>query len=375
MPSKRSLKIFVDAYLLNKEPQGTQTYIRELYKEVIRQHPESRFFFGVLNKDSISASFLSFENVELLEYKRKSRVWRMLFEIPRLIRDKGFDYAHFQYVIPISRSKTCKYLVTIHDVLFLDFPRYFSWTYRLMRQKLFKYSAQKADYLLTVSQYSKQAIERQYQLGNKEVYLIPNGVSDHLFEAYDKQAAIDRINAHYGIKNYLLYVSRVEPRKNHELLLKLFIDKALYEKYELVFVGKKSLRNIHLEAYFQALSEEQKNRVHQIEYVSDKDLAAFYKAARLFVFPSKCEGFGLPPLEAAAYKIPVLCSDQTAMSDFGFFYPYFVDPNDTDAFSNAFDQVMSMEDLEHLDGVQQTVKKQYSWEHSAMKLSKLFNCD
>ncbi len=373
MPSKKSLKIFVDAYLLNKEPQGTQTYIRELYIEVAKQNPNHIFYLGIFKDSTVINTFSKYKNIKFVFYRRKLRILRMLFEIPKLIKKEKFDFAHFQYVIPLSRYNECEYIVTIHDILFIDFPEYFSNLYRLKRNALFKYSARKANYLLTVSNYSKEAIEEKYKLKNKNIYVISNGVSEDLFESYNKQKAIDYLHKNYNIKNYILYVSRIEPRKNQELLVKMFLDLNLDKQFELVFIGKSSIKNKNLNAYLQKLPTVRRKKIYHFESIDQNGLMNFYKGAKLFVFPSLCEGFGLPPIEAGALKIPVLCANTTAMSDYDFFEPYFKDPNNVKEFSISFTNILKDQDEKRIEKIQKTIRDKYSWKESATKLSAIIN--
>jgi glycosyltransferase involved in cell wall biosynthesis len=74
------------------------------------------------------------------------------------------------------------------------------------------------------------------------------------------------------------------------------------------------------------LNPEQRKLFYWIEQVEQADLNNFYLASRLFVYPSKAEGFGIPPLEAAGFHCPVLCSNATAMKDFDFFEPHIFNP-------------------------------------------------
>src|SRR5471030_2917322 len=71
-----------------------------------------------------------------------------------------------------------------------------------------------------------------------------------------------------------------------------------------------------------------------------ENLQAFYAACKLFVYPSKAEGFGIPPLEAAICKVPVLCSSATAMSQFDFFNPYMFDPNNEAEFELKLSRIL-----------------------------------
>jgi len=102
--------------------------------------------------------------------------------------------------------------------------------------------------------------------------------------------------------------------------------------------------------------------------VKDEDLLEMYRAARLFVYPSKAEGFGIPPLEAAALRIPVLCSNTSAMKDFSFFSENHIDPYDYEAFKKRMHDVLATSpDQAWLQQVAQLIRNDYSWEGSALK--------
>ena len=90
MNTKKPLKIFIDGYSLNKEPQGVTTYIKELYKEIATQTPNILFFIGCFEDDNIKEEFKSQKNIDFIFYKNKSRVYRMLFEIPKYIKRGAF---------------------------------------------------------------------------------------------------------------------------------------------------------------------------------------------------------------------------------------------------------------------------------------------
>lgn len=374
MNTKKPLKIFIDGYSLNKEPQGVTTYIKELYKEIATQTPNILFFIGCFEDDNIKDEFKSHKNIYFIFYENKSRVYRMLFEIPKYIKRGAFDFAHFQYVIPYKRSKNCKYITTIHDVLFNDYPEYFSKMYRYKRNFLFYRSAKKTDFLLTVSDYSKKSIEKHYKLNNKNIFITPNGVNKSYFKSYSKETAKKRIKEKYGFDDYILYVSRIEPRKNQELLLKIYLKNKIYStSTHLVFIGNNSIENIKLNKLVNSLSSNQKQKIHFFENIKQSYLTEFYKAAKIFVYPSRAEGFGIPPLEAGAFKIPVLCSSVTAMKSFNFFNPNFFNPNNEDEFQKKFQNFYTNYKSIDLIRIQNKIKTNYSWNKSAQLLTSIFN--
>lgn len=359
MSTKESLKIFVDAYLLNKEFQGTKTYIQELYKEFSKRNLEVKIYLGCFYSDEIVAQYSQYKNINLLFYKTKNRGMRMLFEIPEIIKKNKFQFAHFQYIIPFKRNNSTKYIVTIHDILFNDFKSYFSISYRLKRNFLFKYSAKKSDFLCTVSSYSKQRIQEVYNIQNKEIFITPNGVNSDYFKEYNKQKEQVYIKEKFSISNYILYVSRIEPRKNQQVLVNAFSK--MPKNYSLVFIGEKTLKNKELENELERLDFKTQQRIYFLNNVSDKDLLSFIRAAKAFVYPSIAEGFGIPPLEAAAAKIPVLCSNTTAMSDFKFFAPNHINFEKNTDISLYLEKMLTSISSSKLVEISNQIQKNYSW--------------
>ncbi len=367
MYTKEKSKIFVDGYLLNKEHQGTKTYIIELYKEFAKNNPNFLIYIGCFKDKSLGIEFSKYDNVKFIYYKYSRRAFRMIFEIPKLIYKYKFNYAHFQYVIPLFRLKTCSYIVTIHDILFNDFPEYFSFIYRLKRNFLFKYSAKKSDILITVSEYSKYRIQQVYNLFQKEIFITPNAVNKDFLKNYDKQESVDYIFKKYGVDNYILYVSRIEPRKNQQALLTMFPDLEDLN-LNIVFIGNKTINNNILDKEYDNLSADLKERVHFFDSISNDDLLEFYKAAKVFIYPTFAEGFGIPPLEAGALKIPVICSKNTALYDFKFFEPYHIAADNIDLLKNKLIEILNDKNEENLVKIQNHIKEKYSWEKSSQIL-------
>ena len=359
-------KIFVDAHVFDGEFQGTLTYVKELYLKVLELNPDVTIYFGVNNIENVKKYFKEFDNVEYIRYSSKSSFKRIFIEIPKIIDRLECTHAHFQYSIPFRKNINCKYIVTIHDVLFNDFPKEFSFFYTLKRNILFYLSAKRCDNLLTVSNYSKQRISKLYNIKESKIIITPNAVSEDFFRFnISKAKSKEYIAENYKIKKYILYVSRIEPRKNQTLLLTAFEKEKLYEKgYSLVFLGSNTL-NSGLTSQIDDLCNEAKVSVHWFEKIDDYCLKQFLNAAECFIYPSKAEGFGIPPLEAGALCTPVLCSNSTAMTDFDFFSPYMFNPENYNEFVNIlFNFLDNYKDID-LKETQTIIKNKYSWYESA----------
>jgi glycosyltransferase involved in cell wall biosynthesis len=375
MIPQKPIRLFVDAHVFDKEFQGTQTFLREIYT-LLAQKKDLLLFLAAHDIENLRRNFPASDNIRYVAYKSKSPLMRLSWEIPLLLKRYAIDYAHFQYICPLT--KNCKYIVTLHDVIFSEYPEEFSWQYRLIRKILFKRSAGMADIITTVSYYSKKSIRNFLHVDPKiPIHIVPNGVGREFFQPYQKQQSKDRISEKYGMRNFILYVSRIEPRKNHSFLIKAYLDLKLYEQgFHLVLVGHQSIKIPDFDEILERLPEAIRQFIFLNDRIGNSDLLDFYRAADVFVYPSKAEGFGIPPLEAGAMKIPVICSNSSAMKDYDFFGAYHIDPSDLPAFAGKLATILRTPPTQAtLDQISQVIHDQYSWEQAAEAFYKILSLD
>lgn len=357
------INLLVDCHVFDGKPQGTKTYLKGLYTELIKDSTID-FYFVAFNIEYLENIFGNQPNVFYIQLKSKNKIKRLLIEYPLIIKSNKIDFAHFQYIAP--PIKLCKYIVTIHDVLFLDYPAYFPLLYKIKNKVLFQLSAWISDFNLTVSKYSKTQIQKHFKV--KNVYITPNAVPDIYFDAFDKSEAKNEVYEKFGIQNYFLFVSRREPRKNHLTLLKTFVAYKYYESYQLVFVGILDILDKSYEDYYEGLDPTIKKQIVVIEKINDHDLLSINRAARVSIYPSFAEGFGIPPLESLACGTSTICSNATAMSDFSFIQDYLFEPN---SITDLNEKLMKALDSKVEKNVIEEMKSIYSWKKSANVIHKL----
>jgi glycosyltransferase involved in cell wall biosynthesis len=367
MEDKR-IKIFVDGHVFDKEYQGTQTFLRGLYTHLMASYPMLDIYFGVQNAAKFREAFPGFPDGKILRYKKRAMgLLRFVFDIPFYLKKHQFDFAHFQYISP-RPVQGCRYIVTLHDILFNDYKNDFSLVYRLSRNLLFGYSIKHAGIKTTVSEYSRIQINKHYHIPLQSLHVIPNGIERQVMESETSVlGAQGFIEQKYGVKNFILYVSRIEPRKNHLQVLKTYLKLKLYQQgIALVFIGTGSIAVKELNSLIATLDQEQRKLFYWIENIGQTELNNFYLASRLFIYASKAEGFGIPPLEAAGLHKPVLCSNATAMKDFDFFEPHMFDPLNGNEFEQKLVSILSAPpDPDFLRKVAGQVREKHSWQQSA----------
>jgi glycosyltransferase involved in cell wall biosynthesis len=315
------IKIAVDARWFDSYYSGVTSYIKGVYSALWN---DPRFDITLVTncKPHLKDEFnlcRKFEQIHSF-----SRSYRLLKLIPDYIKRNGFDLGHFQYVSPFYQRGNN--IVTLHDLLFIDYPSDYPFWFRLQNRYLFYLSAISARVLLTVSEYSRKRIAKHFKIPFEKIHVLPNGYSPWLIQS---DGYVD-VKQQYKLGSYILCVSRFEPRKNQSSLLKAFISLKLYNRYSLVMIGKITIRDREFDTVFNSMPKAIRARVRIIDNVSNIVLKSFYKTADLTVYPSKSEGFGIPPIESLSLGIQTICSNTTAMADFRFLADKMFNPNCVD---------------------------------------------
>jgi glycosyltransferase involved in cell wall biosynthesis len=354
------MNILIDAHIFDDKYQGTRTYIKGLYSALIPIAKDWNFFFVANDIENLKKEFGTHSNVNYIQYNSANKYYRLLVDLPRIIKENKIYFAHYQYITPFFNN--CFTIVTTHDILFKEerFKKYFPLKYRLINGFLFQISAKKADVLLTVSEYSKEKISEYYNLPSSSVHVTPNAVSDD-FICNNKGS----VKKKYNLDKYILYVSRIEPRKNHIALLQAYTELRLWEQgYTLVFIGVEDIVSEELESYKLKYKKELAKNVLWLEGIAYDELKCFYQDCELFVFPSFAEGFGIPPLEAISMKKKVLCSSATAMKDFNFPEKMSFNPSDIQELKSKI--AIALTDGGGLSEIKKELFLKYNWKQIAI---------
>lgn len=359
------MRLLVDCHCFDyPTPQGINTYLRGLYSALIPMAQDIEFYLAANNIDNLKRIFGERRNINYVPIPHKGSLSRLLSIFPNVIKENKIDVAHFQYVAPFR--KNCKTVVTLHDILFLDYPQYFPLSYRISKGLLFKHSAKNADLLLTVSEYSKRQIALHYKIDNLKIKVTENAVQDR-FSAITKDEAQSYVKQNYNLDKYILYVSRLEPRKDQYGLIKAYVESGLFnDGIKLTIVGEESIKDPRITELLSSQPGDITAHIVFLNGVLDDALTNLYKAASLFVYPSKAEGFGIPPLEAATAEVPTICNNATAMGDFECLSPRLTDTSDTSNLAKMMKDVLSeMPSPDELKSIREKVMQRYNWEYIA----------
>lgn len=238
----------------------------------------------------------------------------------------------------------CPVFITIHDILYQRISdhkglkkRLYNALYRAQRGAM----ARRAAGILTVSEYSRRDIAAFYGLDPDRIAVTFNAVSAR-FNPHIPPADIARVKKKYGLNApYILNLSNFKPHKNPETLIAAYANLSpdIRKRTHLVLAGAHNAFVPPLRAQAKTLHLSQ--TIHFPGAIAEADLPALYAGAALFAFPSLCEGFGLPPLEAMACGIPVVASNATSLPEVVGDAGLLVSPSDIHAFSAAIARLLS----------------------------------
>ncbi|NTV41308.1 MAG: glycosyltransferase family 4 protein [Candidatus Moranbacteria bacterium] len=367
--------IGIDARFYGSIGKGLGRYTQKLIEHLEKTDNENEYFVFLRreNFEEYVPKNPNFQKV-LANFQWYSFSEQLFF--PWLLNSYRLDLMHFPHFnVPILYFR--KFVITIHDLILLHFPTKRASTlspllyaFKFMAYRWVIFSAiWRSQKIIAVSQFTKNDILSQYSIVKDKIDVTYEACENKLTNS-DQNS--EQVLKKYGIiKPYLLYVGNAYPHKNLEKLIEEFGN--VSEKItdlNLVLVGK--------EDYFYGRLKKQVNdqgltRIFFPGFVSDKDIKVVYAQAFQYVFPSLYEGFGLPPLEAMAEGVPVVCANATCLPEILGTSALFFEARKEGAMAEAILKVVDDENLrEELIAKGFAHVKKYSWEKMARETLEIY---
>jgi alpha-1,3-rhamnosyl/mannosyltransferase len=345
---------------------GIGTYVRNLVRHLARLDHDTTFFLFCHDADEATLRDLAENFVPVVDSSAGYGL-REHLAIPLKLRQLGAELLHSpHYVRPLLC--TIPSVVTIHDCIHLLFPQYLpnrmAWRYaRYMMGSAIRHSA----VVFTVSDASRSDILRFYSWADPaKVHVVPNAIDTELLEDPGEDE-MERVRERYQIHGrFVLFAGNVKPHKNLERLIRAFAlvrERPGHEDLQLLLIGDDVSKYGALRRAVESTGLRQEVRF--FGFVPPRTLAALYRMASVFAFPSLYEGFGLPPLEAMSCGTAVVTSRMSSLPEVVDEAALLVDPYRVEDIANGIAAVLDNDELrERLIKRGRARAQAFSWERS-----------
>lgn len=322
----KKINLGIDAKWFFKGPPSGKMVVKNLVDQIILNN-RGRFnlFLLINNKFSKQAAEYFPVDVNIILLPDIPNLLSNLFLVPVVALRYKLETVLFQNFTSPWPDKLRK-ITYIHDVLFLDYPEYYSKPERIYFKQM-KRLAVSANRIIAISDSEKKRLLANNFASDARINIVYHGINNDFKPiANCDEVEIQSVINKYSLPGrYLLFVGRVNIRKNLLNLVKAlaFLDDV---SIPLLVAGEKGGVYAELERYIN--TEKLVNRIIFTGHLPEKDLQLVYACATIFCFPSFAEGFGLPPLEAMKCGVPVVTSNRTAMPEVCGDAAMYIEPDD-----------------------------------------------
>lgn len=368
------MNIAFDAKRAFHNTRGLGNYSRDTLRVLSSYFPENTLFlFNPSSKRELVFP-LSKNMIEVLPPSFTGKIfssfWRSYGMCGQIKSIKPDIYHGLSQELPLGIKKTgVKTVVTMHDAIFMRYPELYSTSYRSIFIHKNKYACRVADRIIAISEQTKRDIVNFFDADENKISVVYQGCNS-IFRQPVSSEKTKSVQDKYELpKNYLLTVGSIEKRKNTTLIIEAMHRYGI--KIPLLIIGKSTPYINEIQSLIQKYSmEKQVKFIHHAETV---DLPAIYSLAKIFVYPSIFEGFGIPILEALCSGTPVVSSKGSCFEETGGPNSKYVDPQNADELGEVLANLLSDNTaLEQMskDGLLFAAK--FSEEHIAQELMKVY---
>ncbi|MDT8715631.1 glycosyltransferase family 4 protein [Clostridium sp. 19966] len=286
-------------------------------------------------------------SVRNISERPSTNFWNEI-NIPNILQDNEVEIYHVpQNGIGLPLEKTCKMIITLHDIIPYKMPETVGPNYLKIFTEQLPYLIPKCDGIITVSNYSKDDIVKYFNFPKEKIY-VTHLAPEKIYNPRNKIESKKILEKYYGILgDYILYVGGFSPRKNIIGLIEAFSKlNAIYDnRLKLVIAGRKGISYDIYKKKAEELNLD--NLVIFPGFIPIEHMPYLYCGSELFVYPSFYEGFGLPPVEAMACKVPVIASNTTSLPEILMDSALLIDPYNPYELYQAMLKVLEDSKLRH----------------------------
>src|SRR5580693_2147416 len=358
---------------------GVGTYIRNVVRTLGRLDRENEYLLigSPAKVEEIGPLPPNFDAVPLLAPERTVQGYR---EFRGALQRLNCDLVHIPNLFSIPRMLPCPYVMTVHDMLeHMSRSRQRGNFLRSLHFQMTKRVLAGAARIFAVSNFTRNEIEKLFEVPPGHVDVVYNAIDERFLRGHASAADRDLIARRYQVTYpFLLYAGRISPHKNVVRMIEAFsalkteLEKdEVYPDLKLIIIGDDVSGNPDLRRT--VVRSGVQNDVRFLGFVPIEVLRIFYDLAKVFVFPSLYEGFGLPPLEAMAHGTPVVTSNVSSLPEVVGKAAVLVNPENVFEIRKALYRVLTDQALRARmkeRGYEQTAK--FSWETSVQRILSVY---
>ncbi len=363
-----TIKLAINATCLLSPFTGIGQYTYHLGKQMLADPEVSpHFFYGMYWSKALRQA-----SVPGIGWKKNvvKKIVPQSYAVTQAIKKIQFsrgvpevDIYHEPTYLPLSFKQ--KIVLTVHDISFVRYPETHP-AQRITAMKKFPQALARAGAIITDSHYTAKELIDCFDVDAEKVYPIHLGVTDEYHLRSEDEVKHTLLSHGLSYQQYILVVGTLEPRKNLQLVFAAYskLPDALKKRFPLVVVGMRGWETEKIDESLAVLLSG--GYVKILGYVLSEDLPLIYAGAKLFVYPSLYEGFGLPPLEAMASGVPVITSNRSSIPEVVGSAGVQIDAEDAMGLKHSMLELLDDENkcqVMRLAGLEQS--KKFTWEKCA----------
>jgi glycosyltransferase involved in cell wall biosynthesis len=341
---EKDILIGFDAKRIVRNGTGLGSYARTLVNALSEnEHLQLNLYAPDEGRDDLRQQIVNREKVKFvypegLHFRFQRDLWRTKGVVKQLKEDGVQLYHGLSGELPAGlKAAGIPGVVTIHDLIFLRHPEYYHWWDVEIYRRKFKSTLKEASRIIAISECTKRDILYYGDFPEDKIDVIYQGCSNR-FRKSVSEADKNRVKAKYNLSdNFVLNVGSIEARKNVLLAVKAL--GCLLDSFRMVIVGKHTKYTDEVIAYVKKNRLE--DRVQILHGIPDDDLPVIYHLAKVFVYPSRYEGFGIPIIEAIQTGLPVVACTGSCLEEAGGPDCLYVSPDDVEGMANAIKQAIA----------------------------------
>jgi glycosyltransferase involved in cell wall biosynthesis len=317
---------------------GISHYIQQLLCHLPVADPGLRYALFAQAAPGPMARTCRYESILPTERPLVRILWEQFFQ-PWLVWRAGCDLLHgLAYALPLGNRVPA--VVTVYDLSFMRTPEHFRSYNRVYLRLATSMAVRRAQMVCAISEHTRQDLIERFKLDPTRIGIVYPGCDERFRPP--PPAEVAEFRRRQGLPDqFILYLGTLEPRKNIPLLLQAYAN--LKCPQHLVIGGDKGWHYAEIFSTVERLGLQ--DRVHFPGYIPQADQPLWYAAAMLFVYPSRYEGFGLPPLEAMACGTPTITSNAASLPEVVGDAGFTVSPDDVVGLTESLQQLLTRSEL------------------------------